>query len=154
MKLWALVMIVILFGAANTTLGGEKGTSEEAVALVKKGVALVKKDGRDKALEAFNNPKGSFVDRDLYIFVIDMQGTTIANGINEKLIGKNVLNMTDSDGNHFIKKMIEIGARKGKGFVEYKWSNPVDQSLELKKTYVERVNDMLISCGSYPEVKR
>jgi cytochrome c len=154
MKLWSLVTAMLLCGTANITLGGDKGTSVEAVALVKKGVALVRKDGRDRALEAFNNPKGPFVDRDLYIFVIDIQGTTLANGINEKLIGKNVLNMTDSDGNHFIKKMIEIGAKKGRGFIEYKWSNPVNQSLELKKTYVERVGDMFISCGSYPEVKQ
>src|SRR4051794_31634353 len=40
----------------------EKGTADEAAALVKKAVELIKAKGKDAALAEFNNPKGRFVD--------------------------------------------------------------------------------------------
>lgn len=128
----------------------DKGTQEEAAALVGKAVALVKAKGHDAALAEFNNPKGAFVDRDLYIFVIDKDGVTRANGNNARLIGKNVLQLRDADGNYFIKKFMEIGDTKGKGWApEYKWPNAVTKAVETKQSYVEKVDDLYIGCGVY-----
>jgi len=49
---------------------------------------ITKANGQAKALAAFNDPKGNFVSKDLYIFALDMSGKIIAHGVNAALIGK------------------------------------------------------------------
>ena len=46
----------------------------EATAMVEKAIAHIKKVGREKALADFDNPKGGFTDRDLYVVVYDLKG--------------------------------------------------------------------------------
>lgn len=148
--LFSIVLAVFSIVSSGAAGAADKGTPDEAVALVSKAVALVKAKGRDAALAEFNNPKGAFVDRDLYIFVIDKDGVTLANGVNARLIGKNVLQLKDVDGVYFIKKFIEIGDTKGKGWgPQYKWSNTVTHAMENKQSYVEKVDDLYIGCGVY-----
>src|ERR1700748_3785585 len=88
----------------------EKGTADEAVAMVKKAGDYLKKNGKDKALAEFNNPKGQFVQKDLYIFVFGANGdgVELANGANFKLVGKNVKEMKDADGKFLIKDILAL----------------------------------------------
>lgn len=144
----------ILFGfcvlAFNATaLAADKGSADEAVALVKKAVAYMQANGKEKAFAEFNNPKGQFIDRDLYIFAADMNGVTLAHGTNPKLLGKNMMELKDADGTPFIKKLYEVANTKGKGWFDYKWPNPVTKAIEPKSTYVEKVGDVVILCGIY-----
>ncbi|MBY0455080.1 MAG: cache domain-containing protein [Burkholderiaceae bacterium] len=126
----------------------EKGTADEAIALVKKGVAFIKANGKEKAFAEFNDPKGTFIDRDLYVMCYDMQGTNKCHGSNPKLIGKNLLEIKDADGKFIVKSFIET-ANKGKGWVDYKWPNATTKAVEPKSTYVEKVDDVLIGVGIY-----
>lgn len=136
---------VYLVGAINVWAS----TPDDATALVKKAVALVKQSGKDKAIAAFNNPQGDFVKGDLYVFVVDMNGKTLANGSNAKLIGKNVIDMKDADGKLFIKGFIDIAQSKGSGWSDYQWVDPVTKAIRPKTTYVEKVDDIVIGCGIY-----
>ena len=143
----------IVIGLAALALTGvvaaaEKGTAEEAVAMVKKAVALVKSSSKEKAFAEFNNPKGAFVDRDLYVMCYDMEGNNKCHGSNPKLIGKNLLEIKDADGTFIVKSFIET-AGKGKGWVDYKWPNAMTKAVEPKSTYVEKVDDILIGVGIY-----
>ncbi len=125
------------------------GTPDEVQALVKKAVAFLKANGREKALAEFNNPKGQFIDRSLYIFVLDKDGVTLANGVNPSIVKKNVMEMHDQDGKYFIKALFEIAKTKGEGWVDYKWPDPVTKSLRAKSSYVEKVDDLLVCSGLY-----
>lgn len=145
-----------LFGfLANTTAlaAAERGTADEAVTLVKKAVAYLNANGKEKAFAEFNNPKGQFVDRNLYIFVYDLQGTNLAigNGNVAKMAGKNLIDMRDTDGKYIIKGLIEVVNTKGKGWFDYKWPNPVTKAIEAKSSYVEKAGDMLVGAGIYKE---
>lgn len=133
---------------SGLAMAGDKGTSEEAIAMVKKAVAFVKANGKDKAFTEFSNMKGQFIDRDLYIMVYDMDGINKAHGANPKLIGKNLLEIKDADGKFIVKGLIEV-ASKGKGWFDYKWPNGVTKAVEQKSTYVEKVEDVLIGVGIY-----
>jgi len=147
-KLLALFFGVTFF-SANFAVAAEMGTANEAVALVKKATARVKQVGKEKAIAEFNDSKGPFIDRDLYIFVVDMEGKTLANGSNQKVVGKNVIEMKDADGNLFIKHFIEIAQSKGSGWSDYKWVDPVTKGIRPKTTYVEKVDDIVVGCGIY-----
>ena len=116
--------------------------------MVKKGVAFVKANGKDKAFAEFSNLNGQFVDGDLYIMVYDMQGNNKAHGSNPKLIGKNLLEIKDADGKYIVKGLIET-AGKGKGWFDYKWPNAITKAVEPKSTYVEKVDGVLIGVGIY-----
>ena len=128
---------------------GDKGTTDEAVALTKKAAAYIKANGKDKAYAEFNNPTGQFKDRDMYIFVVDFNGKTLAHGANPKLIDKNMIDLKDADGKLFIKEFVDVAKGKGKGWVDYKWPNPVTKAIEAKTSYIEKVDDVLVACGIY-----
>ena len=138
---------------STSAFAAERASADEAVALVKKAAAFVKANGKDKAFEEFSNPKGQFVDRNLYIFVYDLNGTNLAigNGNNKKMVGKNLLDMRDANGIYLIKKLIEVANMKGKGWVDYKWPNPINNTIESKSSYVEKLDDVLIGAGIYKE---
>lgn len=136
-----------------SAFAGDRASADEAVALVKKAAAYVKANGKDKAFEEFSNAKGQFVDRNLYIFAYDLNGVSLAigNGNSKKMVGKNLLDMRDANGIYLIKKLIEVANTKGKGWVDYKWPNPVNNTIEAKSSYVEKVDDFLIGAGIYKE---
>lgn len=145
----ALVAAGTLSFAPAALAADGKGSAEEASALVKKAVAFLKKNGKDKSLAEFSDGKGQFIDRDMYIFVIDLKGKMLAHGTLPKIIGKDVLEMKDPDGKFLFKDMLEVANTKGSGWVNYKWPNPISKNIEAKATYVEKVDDMILGAGIY-----
>lgn len=147
LSLWMLVFSLCSISA----FANERATAEEAVAFVKKAVAYVKANGKEKAFEEFSNTKGQFIDRNLYIFVYDLNGINLAigNGNSKKMVGKNLIEMKDANGVFLIKKLIEVANTKGTGWVDYQWPNPVNQTIESKSSYVEKYGDILIGAGIY-----
>ena len=130
--------------------GADKATAADAMAMVQKGVALVKSAGKEKAFAEFNDPANkTFHDRDLYIYVFDLNGVSLAHGNNPKLIGKNLITMKDVQGKSMIKEQVELARGKGSGWVDFNWPNPLTKAVEPKSGYVERVDDFLIGCGIY-----
>src|SRR5471032_2595184 len=79
-----------------------KGTAAEATAMVQKAIAHIKKVGREKAFAEFDSKSGAFTDRDLYVVVYDMKCNFLAPAANEKMIGKDVIDLRDSDGKYFV----------------------------------------------------
>ncbi|WP_347176289.1 hypothetical protein [Undibacterium sp. TS12] len=76
-----MVKFIRLFVAVLSSLflilpacAADHGTAQEAEAMVKKAISYMKTKGAEAAYPEFNNPKGSFSDRDLYIFVLDLSG--------------------------------------------------------------------------------
>lgn len=147
----AVTVILAAGFVSAAACAAERGTAEEASALVKKAAAYLKANGREKAFAAFNDTKGPFVDRDLYIFVYDMQGNNMAigNGNAARMVGKNMLDMRDANGKYIIRSFIEVLNTKGKGWVDYQWPNPVTKNVEPKSSYVEKVDDLIVGAGIF-----
>jgi cytochrome c len=143
------ILVAILANLLLVSFAFAGGTADEAKALMDKAVAYVKANGKDKAFAEFTNQKGKFIDRDLYIFVVDFKGITLAHGGSEKLVGKDMLELKDADGKYFIKEFIELAKTKGSGWVDYKWANPVSKKIEDKSTYVVKLDDCFLGCGIY-----
>ena len=143
--LTAMLSIGIVGGAHAT----EAGTKAEAEAMVKKAVTLVKSAGPEKAYEEITNGK-SLKDRDLYIFVYDLTGKTLAHGANPRLVGKDLSGLKDNDGKLVLKLVLDLAKEKGKGWTEeFKFVNPTTQKIEPKIVYVERLGDTIIGSGVY-----
>jgi signal transduction histidine kinase len=136
--------------AQDKSKGASKGTAAEATAMVDKAIAHIKKVGREKAFADFNNKSGAFTDRDLYVVVYDIKGKVLSHGANEKMIGKDVIDLRDNDGKYFVKERVEMMAKPdAKGWQDYKFMNPVTRAIEPKSMYLRRVEDMIVGCGIY-----
>jgi len=141
--------IFALVGVQFGAMAGTNGTPDEAKAMVEKAAKLLAAEGKDKAFPVFDDSAGVFVDRDLYVFVLDSQGTTVAHGVNKALIGKSLLNIKDADGKAFIKEILDLANSKGEGWVDYKWPNPTTKKVEAKSSYVKKVGDVIVGVGVY-----
>jgi len=141
---------MLLVGMAAAAASAEEhGTAAQAKLMVERAVEFVKANGKDKTLAELNNPKGQFVKGDLYVYAWDSSGKVLANPVNLKMVGTNVLNSPDVDGKYFRKEAIELAKAKGSGWVDYKYRNPQTNQVEQKTAYVKKVEDMIIGCGAY-----
>jgi len=108
-------------------------------------------NGKEKALAEFNDPNGSFIRDDLYIFADDYNGTVLAWPYQPDEIGKNRLNATDAVGNHHFQALLN-GARNGTAMVEYYTVNPATNTTGLKISYVTDVDrTWMLGAGRYME---
>ncbi len=133
-----------------TAARNDAGSADEAIAMVQKVIVAIKADGREKTFSEINDPKSSkFKDRDLYITIIDMHGKNLAHGANPKMQGKDLIDLRDVDGKFFTRERIELAKSHGKGWVDYKFVNPVTKQIEPKSAYFETYQDIIINCGIY-----
>lgn len=138
----------ILSGA--TWASGDAATADEAVAMVKKGVAYIKANGKDKGFaEITKRDSKDFHDRDLYLAVHKLDGTCVAHGTNEKMVGKNFIEMKDIDGKEYIKERVDFAKAKSTFWTDYKFNNPVSKKIEPKTAYCERLDDYIVCGGVY-----
>ena len=140
-----------LFACLLTLSAQAADLAEQAIALVASGKAYLKENGREKAFAEFSNPASKrFHVGELYLFVYDNKGMTLAQGGSPRMIGKNVIELRDIDGKYLIKEFIEVTNTKGKGWVDYKWPNPITKVIQQKSSYVEKVdNDLIFGVGIY-----
>ena len=147
-KFIVTVLFSVLFHSAAFA-AGEHASREDAVTLVKKAIAYIKQNSRDNALDEFNNPKGQFINGELYIVVLDMNGVLLADGTKPKLVGKSLLDIKDMNGKQFVREEVDLAKSKGKGWVDFEWVNPVTKAMEPRSTYFERVDDFIVLTGVY-----
>ena len=128
------------------------GSEAEAVVMVNKAVALIKSDGPEAAYKTFTDHPGStFKDRDLYVWVYDYSGNCLAHGANSKMVSKNLMELTDTEGNQPVKAQINVVKTQGGGWYgPFKFSNPVTRKIDSKKAYCMRgAGDTMVCSGVY-----
>ena len=136
-----------VFGAQPAL--AQHATKDDAVAMVKKGIAYIKANGKDKAYGEITAKNAQFVKHDLYLVVYGLDGTVRAHGANEKMIGKNLIDLKDVDGKPFVKERVELAQSKGTFWQDYKFTNPVSKKIEPKQMYCEKLEDAVVCGGVY-----
>jgi signal transduction histidine kinase len=152
MKLPVILSSLACLVAATFSVGANaqtKATAAEATAMVKKGVAFVKASGNDKAYAEISNKAGQFNDRDLYLVVYGLDGTVRAHGANEKMIGKNLIDLKDIDGKPYVQERVDLAKSKGTFWQDYKFTNPTTKKIEPKSMYCEKLDDSVVCGGIY-----
>ncbi|MDO8775440.1 MAG: methyl-accepting chemotaxis protein [Burkholderiaceae bacterium] len=126
-----------------------RGTADEAYALVRRGLELIKQIGESAAAARFHDPQGGFRDRDLYIFVFDCNGLYHVFGSTPANVGKTVFDIRGLDGNHVLSEGFAAVARGG-GWIDYEVVNPVTTVVDEKTSYILPLSgDRLIGCGVF-----
>ena len=127
----------------------EHANAKEAEAMVKKGVAYIKANGRDKGYAEITSKQSQFRDRDLYLVVYGMDGKVWAHGQNEKMVGKVLIDLKDIDGKEFVKERVELAKTKSSFWQDYKFTDPMTKKVEPKSMYCERLDDTVVCGGIY-----
>ena len=147
----SLLCLGLAFSLTPAATSGTNATRDEAVAMVKKGVAFIKAGGTEKAYTAFTEKNPQYVDRDLYLVVYGLDGKCLAHGANPKQVGKDLIDLTDIDGKYFVKERVAmVKAKPAGGWQEYKFTNPMSKKVEPKVMYCEKLGETAVCGGVYP----
>jgi signal transduction histidine kinase len=122
---------------------------EDATAMVKKGVAFIKASGKDKGYAEISSKTSQFKKEDLYLVVYGLDGTVHAHGANEKMIGKNLIDLKDIDGKPFVRERVEMAKTKASFWQDYKFTNPETKKIEPKAMYCEKLDETVVCGGVY-----
>ncbi len=128
----------------------QNATKEDAVAMVKKGAAYIKANGKDKAYAEITAKSPQFLKNDLYLVVYGLDGKCLAHGANAKQVGRDLIDLKDIDGKPFVRERVELGKSSPKGFwQDYKFTNPTSKKIEPKQMYCERLDETIVCGGIY-----
>lgn len=148
-SLFTTIALMVLSFFSLSVTASERGTSLQARSLLENAVVTLQTQGPEKAFASFNDSKGRFVQNDLYIFVIDMQGIYKASGANPKLVGQSLAETADAAGKHIGREILTLADRIGYGIVEYEWLNRKTNDVEHKFSRIKRVGDYVLGVGFY-----
>jgi signal transduction histidine kinase len=140
-----------VIGFHASALSQEFGTRDEAKAMVEAAVAHVKKVGPEQAFKDFTDKSNkTWQKKDLYVFAYDMNGVNVGHGANDKLVGKNLIDLKDPNGKPLIQEL-RATAQKGGGWVEYDWPHPQTKKIESKISFVRKTEgfDGFVGVGVY-----
>ncbi|MGI4842265.1 MAG: cache domain-containing protein [Janthinobacterium lividum] len=125
-------------------------TEKDAVALVEKGVAFIKANGKEELIKRINSKDPAFYQGSMYLHMRDASNAImLAHPVNPTLIGKDLIDVPDTNGKKYRREMVELAASKGKGWYDYTYKNPVTGKIEPKSTYMVKVGDVALEAGIY-----
>jgi cytochrome c len=152
MKMFGILVLVLGLGAVMATPAAaqqaERGTPEEAQALVASAIDLVEQLGIEVALASFNARDPRFVDRDLYIFVIGADGIVAAQAADPERVGMDARTLVDAEGNNYGTWLVEQATPEGV-WIDYLRNDPLTGEDEPKSSWVVRHGDYIFGCGVY-----
>jgi len=120
---------------------------------VEAAAALLEKEGR-AAFATLRDPKSRFFFHDTYVFVLSTAGVELVNPAFPALEGRNLWDERDTQGQYFVRKLIELALDKGEGWLSYHWPRPDRPQIPVKKnSYVRKVTvngeAMIVGAGMY-----
>ena len=141
---------VLIGGLVSAAFATDFLTPDQVRLLTLKAADLIAANDIDKAREKFHAP-GEFRAGEIYVGVIDTNGTWLVYPPNPRNEGKSALNVKDQNGMLVVQEILKLAAEKGQGWIEYRWLNPATNKIQPKVTYVARVNNrnMVTYIGVY-----
>ena len=137
---------------AVTHIKLRQGTTDEAMALVRKAHELIQRVGFEAAHPILHDKKAGYVDRDLYVFVFDRQGIYRVMGADLNKVGSSLFDAQGLDARQLLEDAWER-ADQGGGWVEYTIVNPVTRDVRGKASYILPLDSqLLVGCGAYRSV--
>ncbi len=144
-KVYFIFVSVFLFLSVSFA----QSSTETAISMVQEAVDFANVNGKDAVIQEINKPDGKFVKNDNYIFAYDLNAVIVAHPFNPGIVGKNLLEVPDADGELYRKDILAMAKKDGVGWVDFKYKNPKTSEIEDKSTYFKKIGDLIICCGVY-----
>ena len=130
----------------------QAASKEECVMKCQEAAALITTKGLPAAIKDISEPKGPFVWKDSYVFLMNLDGKMLAHPMQPELTQlPHTLLITDPTDKAIFVSFVNLARNTGHGWVEYMWPRPGKTSLSKKITYIYRVpgKDVLVGAGIY-----
>ena len=116
--------------------------------LVSKSIKLY--DEKGTAAFSIINDSPKFLGKQLYVYVFrDSDGIIVAHGVDKSLIGKNMDDLLDVNGDNIGKYVIHDSATKEGVWVEYLWEDPETQKILPKSVWLVIHDGYIFASGIY-----
>jgi signal transduction histidine kinase len=126
---------------SNISASFDQEERDELASYVDEALRFAQENGKEKALEVFNDPAGNFTGDGRYIFAYDYEGKNLALPYQPELVGTRRIDAQDPNGVYFIQQVIDV-ARMGNGSLYYIYPDPSKNMTQvLKLSYVANVDD-------------
>ena len=156
-KFLTTLLLLICCSVGGASENYEFKDTEELVILVNKAADLVKRKG-EAAFGELTQERSVWRKKDKYIFVLDLKGEMLVHP-DQKLQGKNTLDLHDINGRPIIKGLIEAASTlsdKAQGWYHYQWPIPGQIQPRWKSSFVKQVRvpsgkTYVVGSGMYNE---
>jgi len=126
-----------------------QASADEAHDLVERAMAHIAAVGRDRAFADFHDAEGGYIDRDLYIFVFDRNGTIGVFGSRPALVGQPAGAIPGLEPTTFLERAWGA-AEAGGGWIQYEVVSPGTREVTPKESYILPLgHSEFIGCGAY-----
>lgn len=132
-----------------TPTKGERGTPEEAQAMLERAIADYNEVGAKQAHADFNDKNGAFIDRDLYVVCMGADHLETANGGFPQYVGTSADLLSDVHGNPLGKSVWDAASADQVASVDYHWVNPVSGQTEPKTIFFQKIGEEVCGVGAY-----
>ncbi len=137
------VCVFLFSGVANA-----ESKKEAVMRMIDAAIAHYEKVGEEQAFKDFAVKDSDFNHGEFYLFVNDLDsGVMVFHGANDKLVGKNLDKLKDTDGKTFVVDMRNVAKEKGAGWVDYKWPHAVTKKITQKHSYVKSNGKLYFGMG-------
>ena len=124
-----------------------QGCADEARALVDRAVALIRGEGAGAAIKRLHQRDGGFVDRDLFIIVLDRRGYFRAFGADPSKAGKPAVAAPGVNVEELNRKTMQC-ADGGGGWIEFRSMHPHTRAAVDKMAYIKPADqDLVVMCS-------
>jgi cytochrome c len=142
----------LALGLSVFAWGQQSATKEECVVKCHEAAALVNLKGLPTAIKEIGEPKGAFVWKDSYVFLMNLEGKMLAHPMQPELTQlPHCLLITDPTDKALFVHFVNTARTAGQGWVEYMWPRPGKTTPSKKITYIYRVpgKDVFVGAGVY-----
>jgi signal transduction histidine kinase len=151
-KIFVIAFSLIVALLALKAWAGESATKDECVIKCHEAAAMINSKGLDAAIKEISNPKGSFVWKDSYVFLMNLDGKMLAHPFQPELTQQDhVLLITDPTDKALFVHFVNLARKVGQGWVEYMWPKPGKNTPSKKLSYIYRVpkQELFVGAGVY-----
>jgi methyl-accepting chemotaxis protein len=135
---------------AVSHLRTQEGTADEAMDMATRAAQYIESTGLSDAKPHLQDHGGEYVDRDLYIFVLDRKGKYVVMGADASKVGTSVNDIPGIDGPQVVADIWARVDGGSSGWVEYNIQNPLTGEIRAKASFVLPLgSDLVVGCGAY-----
>ena len=117
-KLFIALTISTFVLFSTLAVAGEKATTEECIEKTHEAAAIINARGLEEAIKLIGDPKGPFVWKDSYVFLMDLKGKMLAHPMKPELTRyEHVLLETDATDKALFVHFVNVAREDGEGWV-------------------------------------
>lgn len=110
-------------------------------------IARYQEVGR-QVFDEISKTDGDYIDGELYVFVLNAGGVSLAHAANPSLVGQNLYNLQDSTGAFIVQGILETASPEG-AWGDYLFENPLTGNEEPKRSWVVKHDGLIFGSGYY-----